>query len=102
MDFVKMDVEGFEVAVLDGGAGVFRTHRPAVIVELNRNTAEIYNGIHPRTLFEALRDIYSFVSVIEEGMPVVLRRVESYDEIASLLDKPNHRWVDLLCSVEAP
>lgn len=33
VDFIKMDIEGSEEAVLRGGADVFRRHRPRVIVE---------------------------------------------------------------------
>ena len=33
VDFIKMDIEGSEEAVLRGGADLFRRHRPRVIVE---------------------------------------------------------------------
>lgn len=34
-DVVKIDVEGHEWAVLDGGADTFRTHRPVLILEVH-------------------------------------------------------------------
>ncbi|MEZ5923405.1 MAG: FkbM family methyltransferase [Hyphomicrobiaceae bacterium] len=40
-DFVKIDVEGFELEVLRGMARVLRRHRPIVMVEVQRNQAEV-------------------------------------------------------------
>ncbi|QBI52897.1 FkbM family methyltransferase [Streptomonospora litoralis] len=34
LDFVKADVEGAELAVLDGGRQTLRTHRPALLLEI--------------------------------------------------------------------
>ena len=39
IDFIKIDVEGSEWAVLKGGARVLQAHRPALMVELNDETA---------------------------------------------------------------
>jgi FkbM family methyltransferase len=40
VDFVKVDVEGAELQVLEGGKGVIETHRPAMLIEIEaRHTA---------------------------------------------------------------
>ena len=40
-DLVKIDVEGSEVAVLDGAARVLREHRPVLVVELHETNDEV-------------------------------------------------------------
>jgi FkbM family methyltransferase len=34
IDFIKMDVDGFEIDVLEGAAQTLRTHRPVIVMEL--------------------------------------------------------------------
>lgn len=36
LDFIKMDVEGLEAAVLRGGAATLRRHMPAMLIEIDR------------------------------------------------------------------
>jgi FkbM family methyltransferase len=100
VDFVKMDVEGFELSVLDGGRDTFARHRPKMIIELNRNTLRLYFGIEPRALFDRLAEYYDFIYLIGEDVNQPPRRVASFGEIAPLLELPNHWWVDLLCQRE--
>jgi len=97
VDFVKMDVEGSELAVLDGGRETFSRHRPKMIIELNRNTLRLYFGVEPRALFDRLSEIYGYIYLISEDLDEAPRRIMSFDEIEPLLDIPNHWWVDLLC-----
>jgi FkbM family methyltransferase len=48
LDFVKIDTEGFEVAVLRGGRELFRRFSPKLLVEvLERNRAEIEGLLGP-------------------------------------------------------
>jgi FkbM family methyltransferase len=61
VDFVKMDVEGCELAVLDGGREMFSRDNPKLIIELNRNTLRLYFGVEPRSLFDRLSEIYTFI-----------------------------------------
>lgn len=42
IDFLKIDVEGFEYEVLIGGESTIKDHRPVVVVEQKRNNAERY------------------------------------------------------------
>ncbi|MEL6534040.1 MAG: FkbM family methyltransferase [Bacteroidota bacterium] len=42
LDFVKLDVEGFEANVLAGGQKVFSTYKPSFLIEFNR---ELYENI---------------------------------------------------------
>ena len=55
IDFIKMDVEGFEYFVLRGGEKTIREHRPVMIVEQKPGRAEKYslNQYDAKVLLEA-------------------------------------------------
>ena len=97
VDFVKMDAEGSELSILEGGLTTFTSHRPKLIVELNKNALSLYYGIRPSDLFERLSSIYNFSYIIHDEPGLQPTRVTSFDQIAPLLDIPSHWWVDLLC-----
>jgi FkbM family methyltransferase len=45
--FVKVDVEGSEVAVLDGAAGLLREARPVLVIETHETNAEVADRLEP-------------------------------------------------------
>lgn len=96
VDFIKMDVEGFELAVIEGGAKIF-DQKPSLIVELNRNTLSMYQGVKPADFFAKLASIDSFIYLIDEDVEKPPAAVTSFGQIAPLLELPQHWWVDLLC-----
>jgi FkbM family methyltransferase len=97
VDFVKVDTEGSELDVLEGGQATFARHRPKLIIELNKNTLSLYYGLRPRDLFDRLSSLYNFTYIVNDELGIKPTRVTSFDQIAPLLDIPNHWWVDLLC-----
>jgi FkbM family methyltransferase len=97
VDFVKMDAEGSELSVLEGGETTFMRHRPKLIIELNKNTLSLYYGLRPIDLFNKLSSLYNFIYIIHDEPDIQPTRVISFDQIAPFLDIPNHWWVDLLC-----
>ena len=44
VDFVRMDVEGYEMAILRGADRVLRTNRPAMFIEVHRDLLEDYGS----------------------------------------------------------
>ncbi len=54
LDFVKIDVEGFEPDVLAGGAGAIARFRPVIYVEFNSWTLMAYRNLNPREFLEDL------------------------------------------------
>lgn len=44
IDFIKIDVEGFELEVIKGGEALIRKYRPAMVVEQKANNAERYGA----------------------------------------------------------
>ena len=97
VDFVKMDAEGSELSVLEGGQTTFTRHRPKLMIEFNKNTLSLYYGLRPRDLFDRLSSLYNFTYIIHDEPGIQPTRVTSFDQIAPFLDIPNHWWVDLLC-----
>lgn len=55
-DFVKIDVEGWEVEALNGMLRTLRKHKPVVFIEVNR-AALATNGRSPEDITEILRDL---------------------------------------------
>lgn len=54
LDFVKIDVEGFEPDVLAGGAAAIERFRPVIYMEFNSWTLIAYRDLNPRSLLEDL------------------------------------------------
>ena len=86
VDVIKVDVEGFDVAVLRGGAKTLREHMPTLFVEyapaLLRNA-----GFDPAELLDIVFDTYDHVLVIDEPRNLV-RRTKRV-EMAAMADRKN-------------
>lgn len=54
LDFLKVDVEGHELAVLEGGLHALRRHRPVMVMEFNAVTSELA-GVSALDLLAMLR-----------------------------------------------
>lgn len=96
LDFVKMDAEGSELAVLDGGARTFERFKPKLIVELNKNTLSLYYGIQPDVFFDRLSSIYNYIYIIGDERHANPVRARSFKDVEKEL-VPGHHWADLLC-----
>jgi FkbM family methyltransferase len=100
VDFVKMDVEGSEPAVLEGGLATFERFHPKLIVEFNRNSLSFYYGERPSQFYDRLSELYPFIYIIHDERGIRPTRVTYFKKIEPLLDLPDHWWVDLLCLSE--
>jgi FkbM family methyltransferase len=99
LDFVKMDAEGSELAVLDGGAKTFAKFKPKLIVELNKNTLSLYYGVAPDAFFDRLSSLYKYIYVIDDDRNVAPVRVKSFKDLEPRLVS-GHHWADLLCMMQ--
>ncbi|MBI1868349.1 MAG: FkbM family methyltransferase [Methylocystis sp.] len=96
VDFIKIDVEGAELSVLNGGASLLARHKPKLLTEFNVKAMEHCFKISPQDYYEKLRQLYSHIYLVEEDG---LHEVRSYADIASRLTDEKF-WVDLLCLPE--
>lgn len=53
VSFIKVDVEGAELQVFQGGAGTIRRCRPVIVFEHGKGSADVY-GTTPETVFDLL------------------------------------------------
>jgi FkbM family methyltransferase len=67
LDFIKLDVEGFEPAVISGGARTIERFRPPIFMEFNAWALEFAQGYSPVAWARALWDRFDVYSVREGG-----------------------------------
>lgn len=61
IDFIKIDVEGFEIDVLAGAKETISELKPSALVEFNPFTMIGFRDINPRDLLREIRSIYPYV-----------------------------------------
>lgn len=67
LDFIKMDVEGFEPPVLDGAAATIERFRPPVFMEFNTWCLTFVQGLDARGFAALLWDAFEVLSVDASG-----------------------------------
>lgn len=79
LDFIKIDVEGHERAVLEGAKECLARFRPTVFVEFNSLTTVMIARVTPWVLLDELMAMFPFVAVVdrESGALNVLGRSEA-------------------------
>ena len=95
LDFIKMDAEGAEIAILNGAQETIRRYRPTPVAEFNPVSLTRYFGRRPKEYYDRLASTYPKLALIENnGDPTPIpdyawlsRRVET-----------GKGWEDLLCS----
>lgn len=64
-DFIKIDVEGFEMDVLVGGKDLIERHRPRVALELNHAALNEFHRTSVPDYFDFLRATFPFLYAID-------------------------------------
>ena len=67
LDLIKIDVEGFEPAVLEGAAGVIGTFSPPVFMEFNSWCLSFFHGVSVRDFAYQLWDAFKVCCLDEAG-----------------------------------
>jgi FkbM family methyltransferase len=94
VDFVKMDVEGSERFVIEGGEATFKKCKPILFTELNAICLQQYFNLPPESYFSALRALYPYIYVLQpEG---AIEPVASFAVLSPSLTAQRW-WADLLC-----
>jgi len=63
LDFIKCDVEGNELSVIQGGVGLIERHKPIILLELLRKWSARFN-YHPNEVIELLRADHGYDSYV--------------------------------------
>ncbi|MBO1073732.1 FkbM family methyltransferase [Roseomonas marmotae] len=70
VDFVKMDIEGFEPRALAGGPRFLERFRPPVLMEFNSWLLRVAHSFSPLAFAEALRVNFDAMSIERDGTTV--------------------------------
>lgn len=65
VDFIKIDVEGFEGQVLRGGVQTLSTHRPVVVLELNHWCLNAFQRTSIPDFFDFLRSMFPILLAVD-------------------------------------
>jgi FkbM family methyltransferase len=84
LDFIKIDVEGFEEAVLKGAASTIKRFQPVIYLEFNSWCLTAYSTTNPVQFAKWLLDTFATVNVVVKGGAAdgLLRHLERSDAIA--------------------
>lgn len=95
VDFIKIDVQGAEGAVIKGASRILSTSRPRILMEFWPKGLENF-GAGPLDLLLSLRDLQFEISVVDSE----LRRVppDGLAALSTLSSYPDRDHVDLLLS----
>jgi FkbM family methyltransferase len=96
LDLVKMDVEGSELRVLEGGDKTLREFRPALFAECNPIPLRRFQRASPHELVDLLHDIYGRVSYLREGGVCLRLRNRRHLDI----ELERQGIVELACGIE--
>lgn len=65
VDFIKIDVEGFELAVLHGAVKTLLRHRPTIFFEFNEHAIVSHTGMDPRDYFSQVKRTLGLLAVVD-------------------------------------
>jgi len=99
VDFLKIDVEGAELSVLEGARKMLAEHRPTVVLEFNSFGFTIHQGILPQVALARIRELFPYIFVIDRVDGALARLETPHEEYEFLYDNGIHGPADnLLCS----
>lgn len=67
INFIKIDVEGFEENVIKGGSGIIEKFRPPIILELNHWCLNAFRRITVPDFFDFLRSVFPVLYAVDSG-----------------------------------
>ncbi len=82
LDLIKVDVEGFEMAVIDGAPESLARFRPDLFIEFNSFTLIAFGNINPGAMAERLMEMFPFVHRFKDAAPV---HIDSNEKLLDFL-----------------
>jgi FkbM family methyltransferase len=101
VDFVKIDVEGAELSVLEGATETLAKHRPVVVLEFNSFGFTIHQSVLPQVALARIRALFPHVYVVDRVDGELAALETPHEEYEFLYDNGIHGPADnMLCSFE--
>ena len=99
VDFIKIDVEGFELEVLAGAVKLVSENRPRVLLEMNHWCLNVFHRISIPDFHDALMSVFPVVYAVDNGEVVDFcdRRNVGYIFEQHVL---KHRFMDLVAGFD--
>lgn len=97
LDFIKIDVEGYEKGVVEGGMATIKARQPLVLLEFNTFTLLAYGNENPRAFLEYLQGIFSDIQYLINGE---VKHANTKNETLHFIHAnliSHHSVSDLLC-----
>jgi FkbM family methyltransferase len=101
LDFIKIDVEGSELEVLQGAVGTLARHRPLVHLEFNAHCLMNFANVNPPQALEEIRSIFPHVWRVGKSSGVLEPIVDVY---SFMFEHVHHHGCvdDLFCGYTEP
>jgi hypothetical protein len=82
LDFMKIDVEGFELEVLRGAEGLLKRFQPTVLLEMNHWCLNMFRAVTLPEFRERLLAFFPYVYAVEQSEFLDVRNDEDWFLIA--------------------
>ena len=92
VDFIKIDVEGFESQVIDGAKSLISAQKPVLVIEFSFGTPDSSLLHHRRLILQYLLSIYNIFDI--EGGDKPILDTETFDSVFSNNER---KQANLLC-----
>lgn len=77
LDFIKMDIEGFEIDALEGAKETIARLQPSAVIEFNSFASVAFRNINPRQLLDFVRSAFPYVYYWTNGLTPIRNDAEA-------------------------
>lgn len=95
IDFLKCDVEGAELLVIEGGMNCIKKHKPILFLEMLRKWSHEF-GYHPNEIIEKLKSINYRCFKVKKTDLVEVYQISETEEATNFFFLHNERHKDIL------
>lgn len=95
--FLKIDVEGYEVNVINGGGAILQASQPTVVMEMNHFCLNVLHRITLPDFLDFLRSKFPFLYAVDrDNKNIVDLHVSAYSHMVMYEHVVNHRFPNLV------